>query len=369
MANKPCVLLVFGGVSSEHEISCLTAGGVLGALDPDRFEALCVGISKAGDWLLADPAVVRSYRVDGRRLPQVDPTWPAAVIHRHGRSVEVARLDGDRLVDPRSVDLAFGPLHGPFGEDGTIQGQFEMLGLPYVGAGVLSSAAAMDKSIMKGLLVAAGLPVGPWRSLAPGEWRLHPERCRQRLADLSYPLFVKPARGGSSIGISRVDRPERLDQAIETALRFDPKLVVEQGFTAVREVECAVLIDRARDEVEASAPGEIEVLAQDRFYDFEAKYLPDQPLALVVPAQLDPATTAEVQRLARAACRALDVEGLARVDTFVTERGVFLNEINTMPGFTPTSLFPTMWAASGLDYPSLVTRLLEEALSRPAGLR
>jgi D-alanine-D-alanine ligase len=347
----------------------LTAGGVLGALDPDRFEALCLGISKTGDWLLADQEAVRAYQVEGRRLPQVDPDWPAAVIYRRGQSVVVARLVGDRLVDQRTVDVALCPLHGPFGEDGAIQGQFEMLGLPYVGAGVLSSAAAMDKSIMKRLLVAAGLPVGPWRSLASGEWRLKPERCRQRLADLAYPLFVKPARGGSSIGITRVDRPEELDQAIETALQFDPKVVVEQGFTAVREVECAVLVDRAQGQVMASEPGEIEVLAKDRFYDFEAKYLPDQPLALVVPAQLDPAITAEVQCLAQAACRALDVEGLARVDTFVTDQGVFLNEINTMPGFTPTSLFPVMWAASGLDYPSLVTRLLEEALSRPQGLR
>ncbi|MDR1387066.1 MAG: D-alanine--D-alanine ligase [Propionibacteriaceae bacterium] len=369
MSDKPCVLLVFGGVSSEHEISCLTAGGVWGALDPDRFEAVGVGISKAGDWLLADRATVRGYRVEGQRLPQVDPNWPAAVVLRRRQSVWVARLEGDRLVDQRPVDVALCPMHGPFGEDGTIQGQFEMLGLPYVGAGVLSSAAAMDKSIMKRLLAEAGLPVGPWRTIEPGQWLRQPERCRQNLAALAYPLFVKPARGGSSIGISRVDRPDQLDQAVETALQFDPKVIVEQGFTALREVECAVLVDRAQDRVESSAPGEIEVQAADRFYDFEAKYLPDQPLALVVPARLDPAVAAEVRRLAEAACRALEVEGLARVDTFVTERGVFLNEINTMPGFTPTSLFPAMWAASGLDYPSLVTRLVEEALSRPKGLR
>jgi D-alanine-D-alanine ligase len=350
-------------------VSCLTAAGVLAAIDPERYDAVAVGIARDGSWTIADQAVVRAYRATAAGLPEVDPAGPPALLFRHGGEVRLGRIDGAAIVDAVPVDVALALLHGPFGEDGTIQGLFEMLGLRYVGAGVLASAACLDKVAMNRILEAAGLPVGPFVGLDDQDWRDHRTSCLERLRSLAFPLFVKPARGGSSLGITRVESEQELPAAIELAREFDRKVIVEQGFTGMREVECGVLADRRRGGPEASLPGEVRVLTDTQFYDFDLKYLPEAAVELFVPAPLDEATTAEVQRLAVAACLALDVEGLARVDTFVTRDGVFLNEVNTMPGFTPTSLFPRMWEASGVPYPELVCRLLDEALARPQGLR
>jgi D-alanine-D-alanine ligase len=369
MSTKPRVLVVFGGDSSEHEISCLTARGVLAAIDTDRYDTVCVGIARGGQWVLVDKPTVRAYHIDKVTRPAVDPTLPGALLCRQGDAVIVARRDGDRLVDVLPVDVALVLLHGPFGEDGTIQGLFEMMGLPYAGAGVLASAACQDKVTMNLILAAAGLPVGPSVGIDPVAWHWQKEACLERIATLTYPLFVKPARGGSSIGISRVETPAELIPAIDLAQRYDPKVIVEQGIEDMREIECGLLIDRRESGPAVSLLGEIRVNTATRFYDFGSKYLPDAQVDLVVPAELGPAVTAEIQRLAAAACLALDVEGLARVDMFVTDKEIVINEVNTMPGFTPGSLFPRVWEASGVPYSQLIGRLVDEALARPRGLR
>ncbi|MDR1806746.1 MAG: D-alanine--D-alanine ligase [Propionibacteriaceae bacterium] len=366
---KPRVLVVFGGASTEHGVSCLTASGVLAALDRDRYDVALAGITTEGDWIRADEATVRAYRVTSAGLPTLDPDGPAALLYRDGATVLLATLDHGQLLDPVTVDVALALLHGPFGEDGTIQGLFEMLGLRYVGAGVLASAACMDKVTMNRVLAAAGLPVGPFAAIEDVDWRADEAACLQACAGLKYPLFVKPARGGSSVGITRVETPADLPAAIVTARRYDPKVIVEEGLVGIREVECGVLVDRRVGGPVASLPGEILVNTPTRFYDFTQKYLPEAAVDLVVPAPLTEAQRAEVQRLAVAAAVALDVEGLARVDTFVTADGVVVNEVNTMPGFTATSLFPRMWEATGVAYPELIGRLLDEALARPLGLR
>jgi D-alanine-D-alanine ligase len=364
------VLLVFGGDSSEHEISCLTAGGVLRALDRDRFDVTCVGIAKGGRWVAVDEAVVSSYRIVGHSLPTVDPSLPDAVLIRTTTGVDVARVDGDSIVERTPVNVAFALLHGPFGEDGTIQGLFEMMGVRYVGAGVLSSAVCQDKGAMKQQFAVHDLPTGPYVIVTDAEWRADPDACLSRMAtSLAAPWFVKPARGGSSMGITRVTTPDNLPAAIATARTFDPQLIVEQGVVGAREIECAVLSSLDGPPV-ASFPGEVDVHTESRFYDFDAKYLPEQPVDLVIPANLPGEVTECVRDLAVRAFVALGVEGLARVDTFVFPDGtVILNELNTMPGFTATSMYPKLWEAAGVSYTSLVSRLLDLALARPLGLR
>ncbi|MBI4900863.1 MAG: D-alanine--D-alanine ligase [Actinobacteria bacterium] len=363
------VLLVFGGDSSEHEVSCLTAGGVLRALDRERFDVTCVGIAKGGRWVWVDEAVVRAYAIVGDRLPVVDDSHPDAVLVRTAVGADVARVENDVLVDRTAVDVAFALLHGPFGEDGTVQGLFEMMGVRYVGAGVLSSAVCQDKAAMKQQFSVHGLPSGPYVTVADSQWRSDPEHCLARIRTLSAPWFVKPARGGSSMGITRVTDPEQLPAAIEEARSYDPQVIVEQGIVGAREIECAVLGSLDGPPV-ASLPGEIDVHTESRFYDFATKYLPDQPVSLVIPADLPADVVTRVRQLAVRAFVCLGVEGLARVDTFVLPDGsVSLNELNTMPGFTATSMYPKLWEAGGLAYTELVTRLLDLALARPLGLR
>lgn len=363
------VLLVFGGDSSEHEISCLTAGGVLRALDRDRFDVTCVGIAKGGRWVAVDEDTVRSYAIVDDHLPTVDPSLPDAVLVRTTQGADVARVDGDTLLERTPIDVAFALLHGPFGEDGTIQGLFEMMGVRYVGAGVLSSAVCQDKGAMKQQFAANDLPTGPYVVVTDAEWRSHPKACLDRIAELNAPWFVKPARGGSSMGITRVTAAQDLPSAIAEAHDFDPQVIVEQGILGAREVECAVL-GSADGPPTASQPGEIDVHTESRFYDFATKYLPDQPVDLVIPADLPSEVIESVRELAVRAFVALGVEGLARVDTFVFPDGtVILNELNTMPGFTATSMYPKLWEAAGVPYTALVTRLLDLALARPVGLR
>jgi D-alanine-D-alanine ligase len=265
------------------------------------------------------------------------------------------------------VDVVFPVLHGPYGEDGTVQGLLEMAGLPYVGSGVLASAAGMDKQHMKSLLAAAGLPVAPAEVVTAEQWRADPDGVRERVARLGLPVFTKPARGGSSVGISKVTASGDLDEALETALADDPKALVEAAVVG-REVECAVVAGPDGGPAEASVPGEIRVLGRD-WYDFEAKYL-DDATELDVPARLPAEVTQRLRAQALVAFAALECEGLARVDFFVCEDGsLVVNEVNTMPGFTPTSMYPRMWSASGLAYPDLVDRLVTSALAAGTGLR
>jgi D-alanine-D-alanine ligase len=280
---------------------------------------------------------------------------------------DIVPLDAGRAVDRiAGVDVVFPLLHGPYGEDGTLQGLLELAGLPYVGSGVFASSAAMDKQHMKLVLRGHGLAVGPYELVTSREWERDPRAVARRLqGSLRFPVFVKPARGGSSIGISKVTDPGNLPRAIEEARRYDPKVVVEQMLHG-REIECGVL--EGDNGPEASLPSEIHVHGDHAFYDFEAKYL-DEGTSFDVPATLTAEQTAEVRRLAVEAFEALDCEGLARVDFFLTDEGFVINEVNTMPGFTPASMFPRMWQASGVDYPTLVDRLLTRALRRRRGLR
>jgi D-alanine-D-alanine ligase len=355
------VAVVFGGRSSEHAISCVSAGSVLAALDRERYDVVPIGITPDGRWVLA-PDDPQALAIAGRDLPQVDPRGAALVLAGD------PTVKGLVVLDPAasppelgSVDVVFPLLHGPYGEDGTIQGLLELAGVPYVGSGVFASAAAMDKHHMKQLLAGAGLDVPPYVVVRQGQ------PVPSGVAALGLPVFVKPARGGSSIGISRVDDLPALDGAIAEAHRYDPKALVEQAVVG-REIECGVLVDR-NGRPQASVPAEIRVTGPQPFYDFDAKYLGDAT-EFDIPADVDEQTIAHVQDAAVRAFDALDCEGLARVDFFVTaDGGVLVNEINTMPGFTPTSMFPRMWAAAGVDYADLVNRLVDDALRRGTGLR
>ena len=386
------VAVLYGGRSTEHSISCVSAAGVMAALADAGYEVVPVGITPDGVWVrgerapggarpagtsrggtsrggtsrsdvseggVSDGGVSDGGGPSGGALPVVDRAAPRVALLPDPTRPGLVELDAPGS-PPLPIDVVFPLLHGPYGEDGTVQGLLEMAGVPYVGSGVFASAAAMDKEYMKRLLAAAGLPVGPYAVLRPGEDLAGAERER-----LGLPVFVKPARGGSSIGISRVDAWDDLDTALKSARAADSKVVVEAAI-AGRELECGVLGGRAGAEPRASAPAEIVITAAAGFYDFDTKYLSDGA-RLDVPADVSPAVVARVHEVARAAFGALDCAGLARVDVFLTPAGeVVVNEVNTMPGFTPTSLFPRMWAAAGLDYPALVDELVRLALAEPA---
>ena len=354
------VAVIFGGRSPEHGVSAVSAGSVIGALDPGQFEAVPVGITRDGQWVLTDG---HGLALDGRKLPEItsgsgtsvvlpgDPTSRGLVV--------VDPADGVRALG--DVDVVFPALHGAFGEDGTIQGLFEMAGIPYVGSGVFASAAAMDKEFAKKLAVAEGIPTGPYVVLRAGQSLSSEDQER-----LGLPVFVKPARGGSSFGITKVSDWVDLDAAIATAREVDPKVLIEAGIVG-REIECGVLEGEYGGAPEASVLAEITVSGHD-FYDFEAKYL-DDSCVYDIPAKLPEEVIAKIREYACRTFSALDCAGLARVDFFVTpELDIYLNEINTMPGFTSTSMFPRMWAATGLDYPKLVNRLVSTALRRGSGL-
>ncbi|WP_295018237.1 D-alanine--D-alanine ligase family protein [uncultured Micrococcus sp.] len=366
--RRPRVLLLFGGRSSEHPISCITAAGVLHAADPERWDVVPVGVAPSGLWSHGEVDAA-AFALDGGELPAVpEPERPVSLRARPGGAVELVGGDGEDL---GAVDVVFPLLHGPWGEDGTLQGMFETLGLPYVGCGVLSSAVGMDKHFMKVAFEAAGLEVGPWETVTDRQWRRDPEAALARAGALAYPLFVKPARGGSSFGITKVESPEDLRAAVEEARRFDPKVVVEAGILG-REIECAVLDGRAGDAPRASLPGEIVVKGADaghQFYDFEAKYQDREAAQLSCPAELPEEELERLRSLAVRAFEAVDGAGLGRCDFFFTPDGRWVvNEINTMPGFTPISMYPAMWERTGTAYPELITELLELALERGVGL-
>jgi len=362
------VAVVFGGRSSEHAISCVTAGSVLAAIDRDRYDVVPVGITREGRWVLAADEPEK-LAINHGALPSVDETGSSVMLAGDptARHLTVTQ-PGDVPRAFGAVDAVFPLLHGPYGEDGTLQGLLELAGIPYVGSGVLASAASMDKHYMKVVLAAAGLPVGPYTVVRPAEWDTDPDGVLGRAASLGWPVFVKPARGGSSIGISKADGPGEVARAIELAESNDPKIVVEAA-VAGREIECGVLESLDGGRPDTSALGEITVRGDHEFYDFEAKYL-DDVTDLTVPAELPEGAAEDVRRLAALAFEALSCEGLARVDFFYRPDGsVLINEVNTMPGFTPVSMFPRLWAASGVDYPELVDRLIQNALKRPQGLR
>ena len=366
------VAVIFGGISSEHDVSCLTAGGVTRAIDTERFEVLGIGIAPSGKWVRLDPDAMRGLEVVDGRLPRLTEDLPEAIVLRGVRpgAGRVATLDGDRLVDAQDFDVAFALLHGPFGEDGTVQGLFEMLGIRYVGCGVAASANSMDKDVMKRQLKGAGLPVCPWVTITKHEWGVASQRLIDKCAvDLTFPVYVKPARAGSSMGITRVADPSGLRAAIEEAQQHDPKVIVEEGFVGVREIELAVL-GRTDAAPRVSVAGEIQMHTPEAFYDYRAKYTPDEQVTLAVPAEVSPSLLSRMQRVAARTFTAMDCEGLARVDLFVTpDDEVWVNELNTMPGFTRFSMYPSLWAESGLAYPDLIAELIQLALERPLGLR
>ncbi|WOX21865.1 D-alanine--D-alanine ligase family protein [Streptomyces solicathayae] len=371
--RKPRVAVVFGGRSSEHAISVVTAGAVLSAIDRDKYDVLPIGITTDGRWALTADAPERMAIAD-RKLPDVaelaESEQGGVVLSVDPANREVVLTEPGAV--PKAlgeVDVVFPMLHGPYGEDGTLQGLLELSGVPYVGAGVLASAVGQDKEYMKRVFVSFGLPVGPYEVIRPREWEQSPAAARKKIVEFAaehgWPLFVKPARGGSSMGITKVDDLSGLDEAIEEARRHDPKIIVE-ALLRGREIECGVL--EFEDGPRASVPAEIPPVTDHDFYDFEAKYI--DSASGIVPAPIGDEATAEVQRLAVAAYEAVSCEGLVRADFFLTEDGDFvINEINTMPGFTPISMYPRMWQESGVSYPELVDRLIQAALTRSTGLR
>jgi len=362
--------VVFGGRSSEHAISCVTAANVLQAIDRDTYDVVPIGISTSGHWVLESGDPERLSITDGK-LPEVDVT-ALPVLFGANRELVVSE-PGTVPSTLGEVDVVFPLLHGPWGEDGTIQGLLEMSDIRYVGAGVLSSAVGMDKHYMKVVFQAAGLEVGPYVVIRDRDWARDPAACRKAVDELGYPVFVKPARGGSSLGISKVNGPDELDDAIVEARAHDPKVIVEASAKDPREIEVGVLggLDGAPAEVSVCGEAAVSGGGHD-FYDFETKYLPEGEdyLSLSVPADLPDDVAAEIRAKALTAFDAIEAEGLARVDFFLDADGrIIINEINTMPGFTPTSMFPRLWAHSGIDYPTLVNRLLTLAMTRPTGLR
>jgi D-alanine-D-alanine ligase len=387
--KKLRVGILFGGRSGEHEVSLLSAASVLQAIDKDKYEVVPIGITKDGRWLTAGEAenlLQGKLVIEPRRLRAGDPetTQPAAVlaqgesvvvppepVHRRSGLVPfqtdaaLTRRASDRAIN---VDVIFPVLHGTFGEDGTIQGLLELADIAYVGAGVLGSAAGMDKDIMKSLFIAAGIPIVKHVTILRSGWQREPRKA-ERLVEskLRYPVFVKPANLGSSVGISKVHNRKELGPAIAEAAKFDRKIVIEQGVGGkrkkAREIECSVL---GNDEPVASIPGEIVPVKE--FYDYDAKYL-DEGSELIIPAKLTKAETKKVQALAVRCFRAVDCSGLARVDFLMEpgaagQRKIYLNEINTMPGFTAISMYPKLWAASGLEYADLIDRLIQFGIDR-----
>ncbi|MGW2560015.1 D-alanine--D-alanine ligase family protein [Streptomyces sp. NPDC001514] len=371
--RKPRVAIVFGGRSSEHAISVVTAGAVLRSIDRTKYDVLPIGITTDGRWALTADEPERMAIAD-RKLPYVDGLAESGdggvVLSVDPANREVVYSEPGSV--PKAlgeVDVVFPMLHGPYGEDGTLQGLLELSGVPYVGSGVLASAVGQDKEYMKRVFTSFGLPVGPYMVIRPREWVQDPSAARKKIIDFAgehgWPLFVKPARAGSSIGITKVDDLSGLDEAIAEAQRHDPKILVESLLRG-REIECGVL--EFEDGPRASVPAEIPPVTSHDFYDFEAKYI-DSATGLV-PAPLTEEQTAEVRRLAVEAFEAASCEGLVRADFFLTEDGEFvINEINTMPGFTPISMYPRMWQETGVSYPELVDRLIQAALRRSTGLR
>ena len=366
---KPRVVVVFGGRSSEHGISCITAGSVLAAIDREAYDVVPVGIAPDGRWVLAADEPGR-LTIRGNELPVVDGAGSPVSLMGVTRGADLVVAEPARVLSVvGEIDVVFPLLHGPWGEDGTLQGMLEMAGVRYVGSGVLASAVGMDKAYMKVVLQSAGLPVTPGIVVTRAEWQHDPDGVLGRVEEIGFPSFAKPARAGSSMGISKIHASHEIAEALEEAFAHDPKVLVEVSMEGAREIECGVLgtLDGAP---ETSRAGEVRPGGDHEFYDFEAKYLADQHTRIDIPADLEAETEQQVRAMAIRAFDALSCEGLARVDFFVLPDGsLVINELNTMPGFTPTSMYPQLWAATGMSYPELVDRLLQLALARGTGLR
>ena len=370
---RTTVALLFGGRSGEHGISCVTAGGILAAIDRERFEVIAVGITREGRWtqVSADPSDWTM--VDGR-TPEVDPSGNEVLLpgarHLPGEPITLRTVTDGVVHDLAEIDVVWPLLHGTYGEDGTVQGMLEMLDIPYVGSGVLASASAMDKAATKLVLGAADIDCAPGIVVHEDRWASDAHRVATHLRN-TYPLpwFVKPARAGSSLGVSRVSDPAQLEAAMKDAFAEDPKVLVEAGVEA-REVECGVLQGGEGQDLSTTLPGEVKVGEDLEFYDYEAKYFGKGTVSIDVPAALPDAVLEEAREVACRAFRALGLEGLARVDMFVTaDHRVLVNEVNTMPGFTPYSMFPVLWENMGLSYADLIAELIDRARSRRLGVR
>ncbi len=364
MAKKIRVAVIFGGRSSEHTISCISAGSILRVIDQTKYEVIPIGITHEGKWVL-ESSDSSQLAVNDGVFPKVNDSNSPILFTPDPSSTHLL-VQSEIPNELAKVDVAFPVLHGPWGEDGTIQGLFELAGIPYVGSGVFASAAAMDKAHLKALMRASDIPVGQYEVVSDFNWTQNRDATLTRIKKLGFPLFVKPCRAGSSVGISKVKTEADLVPAIELARKHDPKLIIEASMENTREIECGVLGSATGPK--ASVLAEIIVREGHEFYDFEAKYV-DDSVELCVPAKLDPAIAKRAQEIACAAFTAIDAEGLARVDMFITGDQIVINEINTMPGFTPISMFPRMWAESGIDYSQLVDGLISDALRRGTGLR
>jgi D-alanine-D-alanine ligase len=362
MSDKIRVAIIFGGKSGEHEVSLSSARGIMKALDPEKYEPIPVGITREGRWLLSGEPMKQLAAAAGQ---------PAAVDGANALEVQARLVNGtaltvaaqERAGSLAEADVVFPVLHGPYGEDGTVQGLLEIAGLPYVGSGVAGSAVGMDKVLMKGLFHSAGLPQLPYIALTRRDWEQQPEQVLRLVEErLRYPLFIKPANLGSSVGITKARSREELREGLNTAACYDRRLLVEQGLERPREIEVAVL---GNDEPVASVAGEIIPSARYEFYDYESKYSEGQA-ELLIPAPIADALMEEVREMALRAFKTVDAAGLSRVDFLLDRESntFYLNELNTMPGFTPTSMYPLLWAASGLPYSQLLERLIELAMER-----
>jgi len=370
MAKKLRVGILFGGRSGEHEVSLLSAASILKAIDRKKFDVVPIGITKEGRWLGAGDAhglLEGDIRAVARQLRAGDPeVTPGAKLLQEGMPTLLAPIPGPQGSEGKAIDVVFPVLHGTFGEDGTIQGLFELAGIAYVGSGVLGSAAGMDKDVMKRLFAQAKLPIVKHVSILRADWERSPRKAIATVeAELRYPLFVKPANLGSSVGISKAHDRKELGPALNLAAKYDRKLVVEQGVggktSRARELEVAVL---GNDDPKASVVGEI--IPGKEFYDYEAKYLAEGSVP-IIPAQITRAESRQIRAMALAAFRACDLSGLARVDFLMEpdgKRRIFLNEVNTLPGFTQISMYPKLWEASGIGYRELITHLINLGLER-----
>ena len=344
--SKSRVAIICGGKSSEHEISCVSANGILNAIDRNKFETVLIGITKSGKWLLLPDD--SNFSIVNGALPTVPES---------GIEVSITSLGLVAGGKQLAIDVAFPVLHGPYGEDGTIQGLFEMIGIKYVGSGVLASAVSMDKSYAKPIFAAAGLSVATGIVVTSKNFELP--------SNLTFPLFVKPARSGSSRGTTKVKQKSDLASAVEHALSFDTKVIIEQAVVG-KEIECAVL--QADGKITVSEVGQISLSSKFEFYDFQAKYL-DNSMELIVPADLPAGVQSKIQQAAITAFNAAGCEGLARVDFFYSTQGeIVINEINTMPGFTPTSVYPKLIEKNGINYQELITKLITTAQARSASI-
>jgi D-alanine-D-alanine ligase len=353
---KLTVALLFGGRSSEHTISCATAGGVLEAIDRNKYDVIPIGVTKLGAFTLQEDDAAQ-FLLNPSHMPSVLDNGTRILWPESTASKELRYTDADGgFHSLGDVDVVFPLLHGPFGEDGTVQGLLELTGLPYVGNGVLASALGMDKHFTKNALAAAGVQVAPWVTVTPQQWREQNELWSGRARGLGLPVFVKPARAGSSVGVTKVNEWDELDAALATAFAEDSKALIESAIVG-REIETGVLSGRSGGAPRVSAAGEVIVTGRD-FYDFDAKYIDPDAAELVCPAVLHEGELRELQRVAARAFEAINGSGLARVDFFFTGDEFIVNEINTMPGFTPISMFPKCWQASGMTYSALIDELI-----------